>query len=126
MRKHTKSETNVKITVTPGSGNIFADLRLPNAPAELAKAKLVIALATEIRTQGLKQADAAHKLGLTQPKISKLLRGDTSGFSTDKILSLLTRFGKDVKIEVTRAAARTAVGHVEVHAPVYAAAGKKR
>src|SRR5579872_1226799 len=119
MRKYTKSETNVNIAVTRGSGNIFADLRLPNAAGELAKAKLVLALAAEIRAQGLTQVDAAQKLGLTQPKVSKLLRGDTSGFSTDKILSLLTRFGRDVKIEVTRAPARAAVGHVEVHAPVY-------
>jgi predicted XRE-type DNA-binding protein len=125
MRKHTKSETNVNIAVTRGSGNIFADLRLPNASAELAKAKLVIALAAEIRAQGLKQADAAQKLGLSQPKISRLLRGDTSGFSTDKILSLLTAFGNNVKIQITRAPARAAVGHVEVHAPLYAA-GKKR
>jgi predicted XRE-type DNA-binding protein len=125
MQKHTRVVRNIKVPVTRGSGNVFADLRLPNAAAELAKAKLVIALATEIRTQGLKQADAAQKLGLTQPKISKLLHGDTSGFSTDKILSLLTQLGKDVKIEVKRAPARATTGHVEVYAPTYAAAKKR-
>ena len=109
------------MAVTRGSGNVFADLRLPNAAAELTKAKLVLALAAEIRAQGLKQSDAAQKLALTQPKISRLLRGDTRGFSTDKILNLLTQVGKDVKIEVRRAPANTARGHVEVYAAPYAA-----
>jgi predicted XRE-type DNA-binding protein len=124
MRKHIRSKRN-EIGVTRGSGNVFADLRLPNAAAELTKAKLVIALAAEIRAQGLKQSDAAHKLALTQPKISRLLRGDTSGFSTDKILNLLTQVGKDVKIQVSRAPARAARGHVEVYIPTYAAAKKR-
>lgn len=125
MQKPTRSKRNVKIAVTRGSGNVFADLRLPNAAAELTKAKLVLALAAEIRAQGMKQSDAAQKLALTQPKISRLLRGDPSGFSTDKLLNLLTQVGKDVKIEVRRASAKAARGHVEVYVPTGAAAKKR-
>jgi predicted XRE-type DNA-binding protein len=125
MRKLRKNGRSSKVPVTRGTGNIFADLRLPDAEANLAKAKLVITLAEEIRSQGLTQIAAAQKLGLTQPKISKLLRGDTSGLSTDKILRLLTRVGRNVRIEVGRASARSNVGHLDVCVPVYAA-GRKR
>lgn len=125
MRKLRKKERSSNVSVTRGTGNVFADLRLPNAAAELAKAKLVITLAEEIRSQGLTQSVAAQKLGLTQPKISKLLRGDTRGFSTDKIFSLLTQLGRSVRIEVRRASARRSVGRLDVCVPMYAAARKR-
>ncbi|MBC5804633.1 MAG: transcriptional regulator [Candidatus Eremiobacter antarcticus] len=85
LRKVSKSGTATKISVECGSGNVFADLRLRGPEAHLAKAQLIVALAAEIKSRGLRQVQVARQLGLTQPKISKLLSGDTSGFSTDKI-----------------------------------------
>lgn len=120
MRKLRKDGRSGNVSVTRGTGNIFTDLRLPHAAADLVKAKLVITLAEEIRSQRLTQSAAAQKLGLTQPKISKLLRGDTRGFSTDKILSLLTQAGRSVRIEVRRASARGSVGRLDVCVPMYA------
>ena len=74
-----KTTKHKKVTVTRSSGNVFADLALANASAELAKGKLLVALAGAIQAKGLKQTEAARLLGLTQPKISKLLRGDNAG-----------------------------------------------
>ncbi len=124
MREITKHK---KVTVTRGSGNVFADLGLPNAGAELAKGKLIVALAGAIQAKGLKQTEAARLLGLTQPKISKLLRGDSRGFSTDKILNLLVQVGRNVDIEVTPTPPRALSGQVRVcvPTPVYAAAKRR-
>lgn len=123
MRKTTRTK---KITVTHGSGNVFADLGFPNATAELAKGKLIVALAGAIQAKGLKQTDAAHLLGLTQPKVSKLLRGDSRGFSTDKILNLLTQVGQNVDIEVTPMSPKAPSGQVRVSVPIPTYAAKRR
>ena len=60
----------------PGSGNVFADIRLANADEQLIKAKLVLKIDRLMRARGLKQIEAAALFGVKQPDISKLLRGD--------------------------------------------------
>ena len=89
---------NVKIE--RGSGNVFADLGLPDADAHLLKAELVTRVEKIIRQRGLKQVEAAKLLGLSQPDVSRLLRGNFSEYSMERLLRLLTALGRDVDIVI--------------------------
>ena len=82
------------------SGNVFADLELPNAETHLLKAELVTRIDEIISQRGLKQADAAKLLGLSQPDVSRLLRGSFREFSVDRLLRPLTALGRDVRIVI--------------------------
>jgi predicted XRE-type DNA-binding protein len=98
--------------VDRGSDNVFADLDIPNAGEELIKADLVIKLARTIQSKRLGQARTAAILGITQPQVSNLLRGKTYGFSTDRLLGLLTKIGHDVDVRIGKA--RTGKGRIHV------------
>src|ERR1700674_1222362 len=102
------------IEVEEGSGNIFVDLGLPNAQERLAKAGLAIRIAGVIRARRLTQASAARILKIDQPKISRLLRGQLSGFSTERLMQFLTLLGRDVEITVKPAARSRRQGHLRV------------
>jgi predicted XRE-type DNA-binding protein len=107
------------IKIEEGSGNVFADLGLPNPEERLAKADLVMRIAEGIRARRLTQAKAATLFGIDQPKISRLLRGQLSGFSTDRLIHFLTLLGQDVVIVVKPAAPHSRrPGHVSVIAEV--------
>ena len=81
------------IPVTRGSGNVFADLGLPNPEERLAKAQLAYAIARVIEERGLTQRAAAALMGIDQPKVSHILRGRLADFSTDRLLGFLTGLG---------------------------------
>ena len=83
-----------------GSGNVFADLGLPDADAHLLKAELVTRIDEIIRQRGLKQVEAAKLLGLSQPDVSRLLRGNFREYSMERLLRLLTALGRDVDIVI--------------------------
>ena len=83
-----------------GSGNVFADLGLPDADAHLLKAELVTRIDAIIRQRGLKQVEAAKLLGLSQPDVSRLLRGNFREYSMERLLRLLTVLGRDVDIVI--------------------------
>jgi predicted XRE-type DNA-binding protein len=94
-----------RIEVEEGSGNVFADIGLPNPEDRLAKADLAIHIAETIRTRRLTQTRAgplklapAHILKIDQPEISCLLRSQLSGFSTERLMHFLTLLGRDVEI----------------------------
>lgn len=89
-----------KIKVTRGSGNVFADLRLPNADERLAKADLAIAIKRELDARKWTQAQAAEYLSLTQPQISKIRNGRLEDFSRDTLQKILRNLGIDVKISL--------------------------
>lgn len=91
---------DVEGTVQRGSGNVFADLGLPDADAHLLKAGLVTRIDAIIRQRGLTQTQAARLLGLSQPDVSRLLRGDFREYSLERLLRLLTALGPDVDIVV--------------------------
>lgn len=82
------------------SGNVFADLGLPNAEEMLAKAELAIKIAGIIRQRRLTQVQAASMLEVDQPKISALIRGRLSGFSIERLLRFLLLLGTDVSITI--------------------------
>jgi len=91
-----------------GSGNIFADIGLPNAQEHLVKAQLVYKIDGLMKTRGLKQA-AAKLFGVKQPDVSKMLRGDFRQFSVERLLRFRVALGQDVEIVVRpRRGARTA------------------
>ena len=88
------------IDVVRGGGNVFADLGRPDAESHLLKAELVTRIDTIIRQRGLKQIDAAKILVLSQPDISRLLRGSFRPYSVERLLRLLTALGRDVEIVI--------------------------
>jgi predicted XRE-type DNA-binding protein len=87
------------LPVKRGSGNIFADIGLPDAEKHLVKAQIVVAIGNLIRNQDLTQAAAARKMGLKQPDVSKLLDGRLEGFSLERLIGFLLALGNDVTIE---------------------------
>ena len=89
-----------KTLVERGSGNVFADLGLPNPDTHLIKADLVAKIDVIIRRRGLTQAQAAHQLGLSQPDVSRLLRGRFRQYSVERLLRLLIALGRDVDIVI--------------------------
>lgn len=84
-----------EIKIERGSGNVFADLGRPDAEAHLLKAELVTRIDKIIRQRGLKQVEAAKLLGLSQPDVSRLLRGNFREYSMERLLHLLTALGRD-------------------------------
>lgn len=86
--------------IITSTGNVFADLGLPDPETELAKANLVHAIEDIIRRRNLSQKDAARVLGVDQAKVSALMRGRISGFSTDRLLRFLARLGHKVTIHI--------------------------
>ena len=92
-----------KVKITKSSGNVYADIGLPNAVEHSIKADLVIAIAARIKSKGLTQAKAASLLGLAQPDVSKLLRGHFTGHSFERLFGYLNVLGEKVRIKVTEA-----------------------
>ncbi len=88
------------IEVHESSGNVFADLGLPDAEEVLAKSRLAQSIAGIISDKKLTQVKAAALLGIDQPKISKLIRGQLRDFSTDRLLHFLVALGQDVEIVI--------------------------
>jgi predicted XRE-type DNA-binding protein len=111
-RKPTKSD----IPVTPGSGNVFADLGLPNPEERLAKAHLASRIDDVLRRRKLTQRQAAALMGIDQPKVSHLLHGRLSGFSTQRLIDFLNSLGQDVEIVVRTAPRSRKRGRLHVAA----------
>ena len=91
------------IAVTPSSGNVFADLGLPDAEDLMAKANLALHIRAAIAARKLTQAQAqaAKLLGLDQPKISSIINGRLDGLSSDRLMRFLNDLGCDLKISVS-------------------------
>src|SRR5580704_4485961 len=83
-----------------GSRNVFKDLGVPNAEEHLVKAQLVYKIDTIMKDRGLKQAEAAALLGVKQPDVSKMLRGEFRQFSVERLLRFLVALDQDVEIIV--------------------------
>ena len=98
------------VEVQRGSGNVFADLGVPDADKLKIKTGLVIEIRKAMRRLGLTQQEAAKRMGITQPKVSDMMRGDFSNLSERKLMDCLTRLGYDIEIKVRPA--KTGVGHL--------------
>ena len=88
--------------VIPGSGNIFVDLGFDEAEARVMalRVELMMRLRERLLEKGYTQVEAAKRLGVTQPRVSALLKGSWQDFSMDMLLTLATRAG--LKPEVSR------------------------
>ncbi len=89
-----------EIRVQPSSGNVFADLNLPNPEERLIKAQLARRISEIINQKGLTQIEAAELLDIDQPKVSALIRGKLNGFSTTRLFRFLNALGNDIEIVV--------------------------
>ena len=98
------------IEVEAGSGNVFADLRLPDARKLKIKSGLVVEISKAVRKLGLSQVEAASRMGVPQPKVSAMLRGDFTNLSERKLMDCLNRLGYDIEIKVKPA--RASQGHL--------------
>ncbi len=91
-----------KTLVTRSSGNVFADLGLPNAEEKQTKVRLAVAINEIVRDQRLSQAVAARRLKINQPKISALSNYRLEGFSVERLMNFLTALDRDVEIIIRR------------------------
>jgi predicted XRE-type DNA-binding protein len=90
------------IEVEESSGNVFADLGLPNPNQEMVKARLTLQIHRIIKARKLTQAAAGKLLGIPQPHVSDLMRGRARAFSAERLMEFLTALGHDVEIRVKR------------------------
>ena len=97
-----------------GSTNVYADLGYKSADEMLVKAQLVTMIAEILTERGYTQTKAAGLLGIPQPKLSKMLRGQFRGFSERKLMDCLTHLGRDVDIVVRATSKRKGQGAVSV------------
>jgi predicted XRE-type DNA-binding protein len=103
-----------EIKVQKSSGNVFTDLGLENSDELLVKAELAYKISSIITKLEITQVEAAKLLGIDQPKMSALINGKLSGFSTVRLFRFLNSLGRDVEIVVkdkpkSRSQARTQV-----------------
>jgi predicted XRE-type DNA-binding protein len=98
---------NNAVRVTPSTGNVFRDLGFSKEASEhlLVRADLLIQVQKTIASRGLKQAEAAKVLRVTQPRVSDLLRGRIDLFSTDALIDMLARLGVGVRLVIKPARA---------------------
>jgi len=92
------------IEVRRSSGNVYTDLGLPDAEKLRIKSGLVIQIRKAMRRLDLTQQAAAKRMGITQPKVSDMMRGDFSNLSERKLMDCLNRLGFDIEIKVKPAA----------------------
>jgi predicted XRE-type DNA-binding protein len=96
-----KEKKKRKIKVTPSSGNIFADMGLPNPEERLLKAKLARLVNKAIEGKGWTQTVTAQVLNITQPDVSDLGRGRLKNFSVERLLQFLSRLERKVTITIS-------------------------
>ena len=82
------------------SRNVFADIGMPNPDTEFLKAQIVYQLAQLIQAKGLTQREIAEQLGIDQPKVSALLRGQWQGYSIERLIRFVNRLHRDVTIVI--------------------------
>jgi len=100
------------IRVKAGSGNVFADLGFANPKREELKARLTLQIYRLIKQRDLTQTEAGEILGIKQPYVSSLMRGQSGAYSVERLMDFLTALGQDV--EITVRPTRKEHGHVSV------------
>ena len=98
------------IEIETGSGNVFADLGLPKPEKLKIKSGLMIEIIRAVRRLGLTQEEAGRRMGIPQPKVSGMMRGDFANLSERKLMECLNRLGYDIEIKVQPAA--EPIGHL--------------
>src|SRR5262245_58185750 len=114
MERARRTGMSTDETIIEGVGNVFDDLGMTDAAAELVKAQLTFQLAKRIKALGLTQTAAAARLGISQPDVSRLMKRRPTGFSTDRLLALLTALDIDVDIVLRPASAAAHTAKVSI------------
>ncbi|MBF0382189.1 MAG: XRE family transcriptional regulator [Magnetococcales bacterium] len=105
---------NKQIEAEQSSGNIFADLGLPDSDELFTKTKLALQISQIIKHRKLKQKEAAGILGIDQPKVSAILGGKLTGFTLERLFKFLNLLGQDVEIVVKNKPTSHSIGHTFV------------
>lgn len=105
MTKQSKENSDYEVS----SGNVFADLELDQPEELLARSKLLNSVSYLIKNSGLSQKEVAAKLEISQPKVSMLVQGKLSAFSTDTLIHYLAILGCDVQIRVKKPRSRNRI-----------------
>lgn len=100
MKTKSKKTRRRIVKVTEGSGNVFADLGLPNPEQELLKAQLTLQIYTILKDSGMTQVEIAKILGVRQPQVSLLMRNRAGSFSVGRLMEFLAALRQDVEITV--------------------------
>jgi predicted XRE-type DNA-binding protein len=100
VKNKTKKAHHRVSRVTVGSGNVFADLGLPNPEQELLKAQLTLQIYAILKDSGMTQVEIAKILGVQQPQVSLLMRNRAGNFSVGRLMEFLTALRRDVEITV--------------------------
>lgn len=108
--------TDPDLTITRGSGNVFADLGFPDAADRQLKLELALALNTLIARRRLTQMATAERLGVSQPKVSALAHYKLDGVSVERLMGFLAALGQDVEIVVKDRPRARGAGRVSVKA----------
>ena len=100
MKTKTRKTRGRDIRVTESSGNVFADLGVPNPEQELLKAQLTLHIYSILKGSGMTQVEMAKILGVRQPQVSLLMRNRAGNFSVGRLMEFLTALRQDVQIVV--------------------------
>jgi predicted XRE-type DNA-binding protein len=100
MKTKSKKVRSRIVRVTEGSGNVFADLGLPNPEQELLKAQLTLQIYSILKGSGMTQVEIAKILGVQQPQVSLLMRKRAGNFSVGRLMEFLTALRQDIEITV--------------------------
>src|SRR5712691_4227384 len=106
-----------KTDVVQSSGNVFADLGLPEADEKQTKVRLAVTINQIIENSGLSQAAAAQLMDINQPKISALANYRLDGFSVERLMHFLNALGRDVEIVIRKSRSRRSAKILVTAAP---------
>lgn len=110
-KKHSKEQ---EIEVIASSGNVYLDTGHSNPEEAMAKAELAILISSTIKRKKLTQKKAAELIGVDQPKISAIIRGQFSGFTIDRLFRFLVALGIDIIIEAKPHMSKSTSAHIQV------------
>lgn len=111
-RKQAKEPKEIKVIAS--SGNVYADTGHPNPEEAMAKAELAILISAAIKRKKLTQKQAADLIGVDQPKISAIIRGQLSGFTIDRLFRFLMALGMDIIVEAKPHISKSTPAHIHV------------
>lgn len=108
------ARTERKVKIEQSSGNVFADLGLPDAEELHTKARLAVEIVRALEARSLSQVSAAKVLGVTQPKVPAIKAFKLEGYSVERLMTFLTLLGRDVEIRITARHRSTRPGRIHV------------
>lgn len=100
------------VEVHASNPNIFAELGLPDADTHFLKAQIVAELYRLVGEQKLTQAKAGTLMGISQPEVSRLFKGNFREYSVERLMAFLTAFNQDVEIVTRPRSEEPGRGHI--------------